>query len=201
MIKQSVAKGWINRHIIRGCTCSYVDMVNARAVFLENCPGEIVIKVFFSKTEFKEKVIHFVNFPGIRVKLTHLFIMLLLLHVPDMKMSCISVQHMVKLWKQLMLQSFSTLTVVWLITIQWSSTKSVMVQKNALWFSHFSTGTTHFSVQKRSAPIQHLTPTSPLLSQRDSAPAILQFLPATFFQFENPVLMDFCARKTSLSLK
>ena len=65
-------------------------MVNARAVFLKKCPGEIVIKVFFSKTEFKEKVIHFVNFPGIGVKLTHLFIVLLLLHVPDMKMSCIS---------------------------------------------------------------------------------------------------------------
>ena len=64
--------------------------------------------------------------------------------------------------------------------------KCIGINFQAPWFSKFSGEHPIPSCRRGcSAPAHH--PTRPPLSWRNSAPATLQFPPATFFQFENPV--------------
>ena len=63
--------------------------------------------------------------------------------------------------------------------------KCTGISFQAPWFSKFSRGAPDSPVQEGcSAPAHY--PIRPPLSWRNSAPATLQFPPATFFQFENP---------------
>ena len=117
---------------------------------------------------------------------------LLLLDAPDKERSRIGSTSDAKILKKI-LQSFSTLTLVnkCIVAFNKISYECNKMHRNklpgTLIFKIFW-GTPDSPVQEGcSAPAHY--PTRPPLSSRwrNSAPATLQFPPATFFQFENPV--------------
>jgi len=116
------------------------------------------------------------------------------------------VHQMLKLWKQLISQSFFTLTLVNMCTvafnkISYGCKKCTGINFKAPWLSKFSRVSAPFTCAEGGCSSLAPSSTRLPLSQWDSVPATLQFPPATFLQFENPVMIYRAGQKPFSSIR